>query len=228
MITRDGIWIGPDWLRVSRDRDVHDGVIEREQDAAPPARRTRAARGRAIASSRASSRRIARQSATPRTGSPRSRRSCRRPAPSTWTCARELDSLRARAEQRSARMQQLAGELAELEGALEVANAGNRSARTRLGEAIDAMAALEERRQVLEARARCPPPGAGGSPATGGGRSQCCARGRDPRRVPPREPRVPGRRDHAARRPDRPVRHAPGGSRDTARVRRGRRSANFA
>jgi chromosome segregation protein len=31
VITRDGIWIGRDWLRVSRDHDVHAGVIEREQ-----------------------------------------------------------------------------------------------------------------------------------------------------------------------------------------------------
>jgi chromosome segregation protein len=31
VVTRDGIWIGPDWLRLSRDRDPHAGVIEREQ-----------------------------------------------------------------------------------------------------------------------------------------------------------------------------------------------------
>ena len=31
VITRDGIWIGPDWLRVSRDKDAHEGVIEREE-----------------------------------------------------------------------------------------------------------------------------------------------------------------------------------------------------
>ncbi|HTE41002.1 MAG TPA: chromosome segregation protein SMC, partial [Steroidobacteraceae bacterium] len=32
VITRDGIWIGHDWLRVSRDKDVHAGVIGREQE----------------------------------------------------------------------------------------------------------------------------------------------------------------------------------------------------
>ncbi len=32
VITRDGIWIGRDWLRVSRDQDVHAGVIAREQE----------------------------------------------------------------------------------------------------------------------------------------------------------------------------------------------------
>ncbi|HZF25604.1 MAG TPA: hypothetical protein VEZ88_05045, partial [Steroidobacteraceae bacterium] len=32
IITRDGIWIGEHWLRVSRDRDTHAGVLEREQE----------------------------------------------------------------------------------------------------------------------------------------------------------------------------------------------------
>jgi hypothetical protein len=41
----------------------------------------------------------------------------------------QIDSLRARAEQRSQRMQQLAFEMTEVEGALEAANAGSRAAR---------------------------------------------------------------------------------------------------
>ena len=31
LVTRDGVWLGPDWLRLSRDRDPHTGVIEREE-----------------------------------------------------------------------------------------------------------------------------------------------------------------------------------------------------
>jgi chromosome segregation protein len=31
VVTRDGIWLGKDWLRVSRDADPHTGVIEREE-----------------------------------------------------------------------------------------------------------------------------------------------------------------------------------------------------
>jgi chromosome segregation protein len=63
----------------------------------------------------------------------------------------QVDSLRARADQRSARMQQLASELAEMAEALEIAGAGNRAARARLEEAVDAMADLEERRRAMEA-----------------------------------------------------------------------------
>jgi chromosome segregation protein len=54
------------------------------------------------------------------------------------------------AEQRNARMQQLAAELAEVESALEVANSGNRSTRARLEEAVETMAELEEQRRALE------------------------------------------------------------------------------
>jgi chromosome segregation protein len=31
VVTREGIWLGADWLRVSRDADSHAGVIEREE-----------------------------------------------------------------------------------------------------------------------------------------------------------------------------------------------------
>jgi chromosome segregation protein len=31
VVTRDGIWLGAEWLRVSRDADAHAGVIEREE-----------------------------------------------------------------------------------------------------------------------------------------------------------------------------------------------------
>lgn len=32
VITRDGIWLGPNWVRVARDRDASAGVIERKQE----------------------------------------------------------------------------------------------------------------------------------------------------------------------------------------------------
>jgi chromosome segregation protein len=149
VITKDGLWIGPDWLRVSRDRDAHEGVIEREQDL----RRQRSeldglqARCRALDEElevvrgrvRETEDRIADgQGQLSRSGA------------AHMNLRSQLDGLRARAEQRSARMQQLAAELAELEGALEVANAGNRSARARLEEAVERMADLEQQRRALE------------------------------------------------------------------------------
>jgi chromosome segregation protein len=32
VVTRDGIWLGSDWLRISRDAEPHTGVIEREEN----------------------------------------------------------------------------------------------------------------------------------------------------------------------------------------------------
>jgi chromosome segregation protein len=149
VITRDGLWIGPDWLRVSRDRDAHEGVIEREQDL----RRRRAeleslqARCRALEEELESVRgRVCEVEDRIADGQARLGRG----GAEHMDLRSQLDGLRARAEQRSARMQQLAAELAELEAALEAANAGNRSARARLEEAVERMAGLEEQRRGLE------------------------------------------------------------------------------
>jgi chromosome segregation protein len=149
VITRDGIWIGPDWLRVSRDRDVHEGVIEREQDL----RQQRGDLERLGARHRELEARLDAHRAGIRDLEDRlaaDQAHVAQAGAEHMSLRSRLDGLRARAEQRSARMQQLSGELAELEGALEAATAGNRSARARLEEAIDAMAALEDRRRVLE------------------------------------------------------------------------------
>jgi len=150
VVTRDGIWIGPDWLRVSRDRDAHEGVIEREQEL----RRQHSelerlqARGRRLDDDLEAARnrvrdledRLADQQAE-----------LARDGAAHMNLRSQVDSLRARADQRSARMQQLASELAEMAEALEIAGAGNRAARARLEEAVDAMADLEERRRAMEA-----------------------------------------------------------------------------
>jgi len=149
VITRDGIWIGPDWLRVSRDRDAHEGVLEREQTL----RRERAeleglqARSRQLDEELEAVRGRVRETED-RLADEQAQLS--RSGAAHMNLRSQLDSLRAKAEQRSARMQQLTTELAELEGALETANAGNRSARARLEEAVGTMAELEERRRALE------------------------------------------------------------------------------
>jgi chromosome segregation protein len=150
VITREGIWIGPDWLRVSRDKDAHEGVLEREQQLREERARLesqrethRAAEGdlEALRSRvRDLEDRLADQQAQ-----------VSRSAAAHMSLRSQIDSLRARAEQRERRMEQLALELTEVENALEVANAGSRAARARLEEAVAAMAELEDRRVVLEA-----------------------------------------------------------------------------
>jgi len=149
VITRDGIWIGPDWLRVSRDKDAHEGVLEREQ----ALRRQRAeleglqARSRGLDEELEAVRERVRSTEDQLADG---QAQVSRAGAAHMNLRSQLDSLRARSEQRSARMQQLTLELGELEGALEIANAGNRSARARLEEAIGRMADLEEQRVALE------------------------------------------------------------------------------
>ena len=149
VITRDGIWIGPDWLRVSRDKDAHEGVIEREDElrGQRAALEDRQATLRRLETELDALRRRARE-CEDRLAEHQSQVS--RSAAAHMGLRSQLDGLRARSEQRNARMQQLASELAELAGALEAADAGHRSTRARLEEAVGTLAELDERRGVLE------------------------------------------------------------------------------
>jgi chromosome segregation protein len=150
VIARDGIWIGPDWLRVSRDKDAHEGVIEREQALRQGRAELEAMQQRQVelesdlevlrAQIRDLEDRVADgQAEVSNSGA------------AHMGLRSRLDGLRAKAEQRSARVQQLVGELAEVTGALETASEGNRAARARLETAVNAMAELEERRIEQEA-----------------------------------------------------------------------------
>jgi len=149
VITRDGLWLGPDWLRVSRDRDAHEGVLEREQSL----RRERAELESLQGRSRATDDELEAVRGRVRQTEDRladEQGQLSRSGAAHMNLRAQLDSLRAKAEQRGARMQQLTLELNELGSALESANAGNRSARARLEEAVARMAELEEQRRVLE------------------------------------------------------------------------------
>jgi chromosome segregation protein len=149
VITRDGIWIGPDWLRVSRDRDAHEGVIEREHEL----RRQRSELEGLQASNRSIDEEL--EKARRRVRDLEDRLADEQSRLSQYGAAHmnlraQLDGLRAKADQRSVRLQQLVAELAEIEEALDAANAGSRSTRARLEEALATMADLEERRRALE------------------------------------------------------------------------------
>ncbi len=149
VVTRDGIWIGPDWLRVSRDRDAHQGVLEREQllrdGHAELERLQRRQEGleQDLAALRTHIQEL-------EDGLAEGQTRISAAATAHMDLRSHVDGLRARAEQRSARLEQLTGELAELEAALETANAGSKAARGRLEEAVGAMTDLDDRRRALE------------------------------------------------------------------------------
>jgi chromosome segregation protein len=149
VVTRDGIWLGSDWLRISRDADPHTGVIEREEalreigtlvsgladevkDLEHRLEITRE-RVRDLEDRRdhfqADVNRLHREHVDRRA---------------------ELDSAQARNVDAARRMEQLETGLADVRMELERTETDVRSARGRMEAAIDKLAALEPQRVALE------------------------------------------------------------------------------
>ena len=149
VVTRDGIWLGSDWLRLSRDADPHTGVIEREEtlreihtqlsgladEVKDLERRLELTRERVRDHEdrrdrfQADVNRLHREHVDQRA---------------------ELDSARARNVDSARRMTQLETGLADVRTELERAETDLRAARGRMEAAIDKLAALAPQRAALE------------------------------------------------------------------------------
>ncbi len=149
VITRDGIWIGPDWLRVSRDQDEHQGVIEREQalrhervqlDQLQERQRTLDAALDTLRQQLHAMEDLLAdaQSLVAASGA------------AHLELRAQLDGLRARTEQRNDRATALGAQIAELDHELAAAESGARTSRERSADAVAAMAELDARRSALE------------------------------------------------------------------------------
>ncbi len=149
VITRDGIWIGRDWLRVSRDKDVHAGVIGREKEM----------RGLRDALSAAEAQLESVQSETAQIRGrlvelEGSRDSAQAEVNRLHRAHSEVNaqvaSLRSKAEQTAERVGKIEAETAELQSDHERAQAAVTTARARLEEGLDQMARFEATRIELE------------------------------------------------------------------------------
>jgi chromosome segregation protein len=149
VVTRDGIWLGPDWLRLSRDADPHTGVIEREEtlrglhtqlsgleeEVKDLERRLELTRERVREHEdrrdhfQADVNRLHREHVDRRA---------------------ELDSAQARSVDAARRMAQLETGLVDVRTELERTETDLRAARGRMEAAIDKLAALEPQRIALE------------------------------------------------------------------------------
>jgi len=149
VVTRDGIWLGSDWLRLSRDADPRTGVIEREEtlrglraqvtgladEVKELERRLELTRERAREHEdrrdrlQAEVNRLHREHVDRRA---------------------ELDSAKARSADAAQRMTQLETGLADIRSELDRTGTDLRAARGRMEEAIDRLAALEPQRAALE------------------------------------------------------------------------------
>jgi chromosome segregation protein len=149
VITRDGVWIGREWLRVSRDKDVHAGVIGREQemrtlrDSVAAAEQQRDSIQTELADARTrltdhEQRRDALQGEVNRLHRAHSELNA------------QIASLRTKAEQTAERVRRIGAETEDLDRDHENRATALAEARTRLQEGMDAMSGFEETRIELE------------------------------------------------------------------------------
>jgi chromosome segregation protein len=149
VVTRDGIWLGSDWLRVSRDADAHAGVIEREEVL------------RAIdvqvnsLGSELKQFEIRLEATRERVREHEDRRErCQaevnRLHREHVDRRAELNSAKVRTDDASRRLEQLESELADVRVELSRSETELRASRARMETAIDALAALEPQRMELE------------------------------------------------------------------------------
>ncbi|HWJ34590.1 MAG TPA: chromosome segregation protein SMC [Steroidobacteraceae bacterium] len=149
VVTRDGIWLGPDWLRLSRDQDPRSGVIEREESL----RDIRLQVSQLAAEVEESEHRL--ELTRERVRDHEDRRD--RFQTDVNRLHREhvdrraaLDAAQARTADAARRLSQLETGLADVRAELERAETELRAARGRMQTAIEALAALEPKRVVLE------------------------------------------------------------------------------
>jgi chromosome segregation protein len=149
VITRDGVWIGREWLRVSRDKDVHAGVIEREQemrslrDGVAAVEQQREAIQAELAESRARLTSCEQQRDSLQADVNRLHRA-------HSDLHAQVSSLRTKAEQTAERVRRIGAETEDLERDHESRAAALADARERLQEGMEAMAEFEATRADLE------------------------------------------------------------------------------
>ncbi len=149
VVTRDGVWLGPDWLRLSRDADPHTGVIEREETL----RAIRIQVSTLGDEVKDLERRLELTRDHLRDREDRRERfqaDVNRLHREHVDRRAELDSAQARKLDAARRMAQLETELADLQAELARTETDLRVSRGRMEVAIDSLAALEPRRVELE------------------------------------------------------------------------------
>ncbi|MGA2396800.1 MAG: chromosome segregation protein SMC [Steroidobacteraceae bacterium] len=149
VVTRDGVWLGADWLRLSRDPEPHTGVIEREETL----RGLRAEVSRLEAEVKDAEQEIEQRHERVRDCEDRRERlqqEVNRLHREHVDRRAQHDSAQARRADAERRLSQLETGLADVTAELDRTSTDLRSARARMETAIDVLAALEPQRIELE------------------------------------------------------------------------------
>ena len=149
VVTRDGVWLGPDWLRVSRDQDPHTGVIEREESL----REIRQEVTRLAEQVSESEQRLELMRERVREHEDKRDRfqtEVNRLHREHVDRRAAFDSAQVRTADAARRLEQLETGLADVRAELERTEQDLRAARGRMEIAIEALSALEPQRETLE------------------------------------------------------------------------------
>lgn len=149
VITRDGVWIGRDWLRVSRDKDAHEGVIEREKEMRD-LREAVAASEAQLEDVRAQVEEARSQLSEQEQLRDSLQGEVNRLHRAHSEVSAQISSLRTKAEQTAERVRRIGEEREDLEQHHERIASSVAEARERLQEGMDAMAEFESQRVDLE------------------------------------------------------------------------------
>lgn len=151
VITRDGVWIGRDWLRVSRDEDVHAGVIEREKEMRELRESVRAAEERlaAVQAELAATRESLTEQEQRRDELQAEVNGLHR---THSELSAQISALRTKAEQTAERVRRIEEEISDIDRDHEDIAGTVAEARARLQEGMDAMEEFELARVELERR----------------------------------------------------------------------------
>jgi chromosome segregation protein len=149
VVTRDGIWLGNDWLRVSRDADPHAGVIEREEILRAIGVQVNSLAGE-VQELEIRLEHTREQVRDHEDRRERCQAEVNRLHREHVDRRAELNSAKVRTDDAARRLEQLETELADVRLELSRSETELRASRARMETAIDALAALEPQRMELE------------------------------------------------------------------------------
>jgi len=151
IVTRDGLWVGPNWLRVSRGADAEAGVLARKQELE--------SLEESLAECEARIEELSEQREQLRTragelesGIEQSRNNAEQLNRRTGDLRSQLSAQRARQEQMDERRRRIEQEIAEVKEQKEMESEAISEARIVLQEAVEAMSDDTDRRETLLAR----------------------------------------------------------------------------
>ncbi|MGI9219794.1 MAG: chromosome segregation protein SMC, partial [Woeseiaceae bacterium] len=151
VVTRDGVWLGRDWLRVSKDKDAKAGVLAREHEM-----RRLKSDIRELQARFDSSRKLVQDGRTRQTQLEERREAMQRDAASLMDEYSEtkaaLDAAKYRLDQADARKIAIAEEAGEISNDQISAEEQLRESRRRIDHAAENITSLNQQRENLEAR----------------------------------------------------------------------------